>query len=98
MAEQMQQQSPIVNLDATTLKAILQEKSQRVVFEKADGTLRVMHCTTNPKIVPWPDNPVEATGSVQKEKDPNLIVVWDLEKEGWRSFRFERLREYGDLD
>lgn len=48
--------------------------------------------------MPWPDNPVEAEGSMQKEKDPNLIVVWDLEKEGWRSFRFERLKEYGDLD
>jgi hypothetical protein len=57
-----------------------------------------MHCTTNPKIVPWPDNPVEVEGSIAKEKDPNLIVVWDLEKEGWRSFRFERLKEYGDLD
>lgn len=51
-------------------------------------------CTTNPRMIPYPDNPTEVEGEIPKEKDDNLIVVWDLEKEGWRSFRFERLQSW----
>jgi len=48
--------------------------------------------------VPWPDNPTEAEGRIseKRNKDENLFSVWDVEKEGWRSFRFERLIKYGD--
>ena len=75
------------------LKSMLNEQSMVVTFEKADGTTRVMKCTTNPYIVPWPDNPIEdvRVTPIEKTKDENHFVVWDLEKEGWRSFRWERV-------
>ena len=75
------------------LKSMLTEESIVVTFEKADGTSRIMKCTTNPTIVPWPDNPVEdvSVSKIEKVKDENHFVVWDLEKEGWRSFKWERV-------
>ncbi len=76
------------------LKEDLSKRKCLVKFEKADGTIRDMMCTTNPRMIPYPDNPTEAEGDIPKEKDDNLIVVWDLEKEGWRSFRFERLQSW----
>lgn len=85
-------------LEAAKLKAALQERPIRVLFEKADGNLREMFCTTNIELVPWPDNPTEGSSDILKEKDPNLFVVWDLEKEAWRSFRFERLKEWTNGD
>ena len=87
-----------LEIEPAKLKLLLSEKVQKVVFEKADGTIREMVCTTNPDIVPWPDNPTEAEGRIpeKRNKDENLFSVWDVEKEGWRSFRFERLIKYGD--
>jgi hypothetical protein len=75
------------------LKSQLTEQSMVVTFEKADGTPRIMKCTTNPDVVPWPDNPVEdvSVTKTEKVKDENHFVVWDLEKEGWRSFKWERV-------
>ena len=82
------------NDDRENLKLALSERVVTVTFEKADGTERVMECTTDGNRIPWPDNPVQDvnTTQVEKTKDENLIVVWDMQKEGWRSFKFDRVK------
>ena len=52
----------------------LNDGKARIKFEKADGTIRDMMCTTNPRMIPYPDNPTEAEGDIPKEKDDNLIT------------------------
>ncbi len=74
------------------MRGLLRSGKLLVEFSKADGTMRKMYCTTDENIIPWPDNPVEGEGQVrEKSKDPELFVVWDLEKESWRSFKYERV-------
>jgi hypothetical protein len=74
-----------------------------VTFVKADGTDREMLCTLNWEKIPT-DKAPKATpsgsvdGILQESKsptDPNLnsIRVFDVEKQEWRSFRFDRLKK-----
>jgi len=53
-------------------------------FTKVDGTIREMRCTLKSDLVP-------ETESSDKERKVNesVLPVWDLEKEGWRSFRID---------
>ncbi len=62
-----------------------------VTFEKLDGEMRVMRCTLNDDLIPS-DNSVQQNGGVMKKPDiPGPFAVWDLDKEGWRSFHLRQI-------
>lgn len=54
-----------------------------VTFTKKDGTIREMICTLLDSVVPKVDS--------TREKPEDLITVWDVEKEGWRSFYLDSI-------
>lgn len=61
-----------------------------VVFTKADGTRREMNCTLSEAMLP----PKQEDNSKQARKEnPDVQSVWDVDKQGWRSFRWDRLVE-----
>jgi len=73
---------------------IMQMKSSVVnfKFEKADGELREMNATLA-------DSQIDPR--YQKNTTPNpsdgptdLVVCWDVDKKGWRSFNIPTLKEY----
>jgi hypothetical protein len=82
------------------LRSLLQTGPITVVFTKADGTDREMRCTLSHDLlpaVPTPNKAVEPE-TVQESKprkapDVHSLRVFDLDKQEWRSFRFERLRK-----
>jgi hypothetical protein len=49
-----------------------------------------MRCTLNDKYLPPQKEVTEGTA----DKSNDYIAVWDLEKEGWRSFRFDSVTGY----
>lgn len=51
-----------------------------VTFKKADGSIRVMECTLADYLLP------EVKGTGRSTPD-HLVLVYDLENEGWRSFK-----------
>lgn len=57
-----------------------------VVFKKADGTIREMECTLADYLLP------ETKGTGRKPSK-DVLVVFDLEKEEWRSFRTDSVIE-----
>jgi len=61
----------------------LYEGSTRVLFEKADGTMRELVCTLNADLIDY-----EFAGTAPNDstppKDRNVLTVWDSENEGWR--------------
>lgn len=61
---------------------LLQDKTCLVTFKKKDETERRMLCTLQPNVIPI----VKGTG-VKKTDD--VISVFDIEKEDWRSFRVD---------
>jgi hypothetical protein len=82
------------------IKSLLQKSTITVTFTKADGTDREMLCTLNPEQlpeVPVPTGPVDGivkeSKKPRKEPDPHSIRVFDVEKQEWRSFRFDRLKK-----
>jgi hypothetical protein len=71
--------------EAEVLRHLLQEGPLWVQFVKKDGTPRVMQCTLAPALLPPP--PVRPEGSPPRPAPPeDLLVVYDLDKQGWRSF------------
>jgi hypothetical protein len=83
------------------VKSLLHVTEVSVEFTKADGTVREMRCTLNPDKLPPPPVPTGPVDGIVKESkqrkapDPESIRVFDLDKNEWRSFRFDRLQKVG---
>lgn len=58
-----------------------------VTFTKADGSLRDMKCTLQPRLLPAQLK--ESTVKLDPQSD--ALRVYDLEADGWRSFKISRL-------
>lgn len=80
---------PQMKLDE--VRTVLQNNIVIVDFLKKDGTLRTMLCTLKEDYLP----PVEFENLMQDRKRPeDSIAVWDLDKEGWRSFRIDSIQRF----
>ena len=64
-----------------------------ITFTKKDGTERVMKCTLDDQLIPQPELPLEENKK-EKKINPDVQAVWDIEKEGWRSFRWDSVKEW----
>lgn len=76
----------------TELKNLLSlGRTVSVTFKKLDGTERVMHCTTNPELI--------GIKTFSRNKAGNEVAqsVWDLEKDAWRSFRWDSVVSYKEV-
>ena len=65
-----------------------------VVFTKKDGSERVMRCTQNMALIPTENHPIPKLPSDTQvdEGDPQLFKVFDMDKKGWRSFRYTTIK------
>ena len=64
-----------------------------VVFEKVDGTIREMQCTLNKEQMPPQLLTEEQNAAKVRTENPDLLSVWDVENNGWRSFRVSNVKE-----
>lgn len=71
-----------------TIKNKLLQGQVTVNFTKTDGTVRKMICTLQEGAIPQGE--AKKTDRVKKEND-DVLAVWDLEAQGWRSFRFDSI-------
>lgn len=67
----------------------LKHEDLEVTFKKSDGTLRTMFCTAKPGAFP-----VRETIERTKAPNPDVQVVWDLEKKAIRSFRRDSVTKF----
>jgi hypothetical protein len=77
--------------DFDLLKEQLATEVVDIEFVKADGTVRQMKATLDPSVLPTPVATDEEINRNRK-KNEEVVVVWDVESNGWRSFRKDRLR------
>lgn len=68
------------------LKNSLRAKVGTVTFTKQNGDERIMRCTLQESVLP-PQTELEE--SIQKKGPTDSLAVWDLEKNAWRSFRYD---------
>jgi len=71
------------------LKNILKNETATLTFQKKDGTMRVMKCSLREEHMPSYEKKTER---VRATNDETLSVV-DLEKNEWRSFRYDSIRK-----
>ena len=67
------------------LKTLLAEREVIIFFKKKDGTERKMLCTLSENEIPAEKLP-KNTG---KMKSDDVLAVFDVENDGWRSFRWD---------
>ena len=68
----------------TLMAKLLESPSIKVKFTKKSGEDRVMHCTLNREILAQCGALLEA--SPTRIPNPKIVVVYDLDANGWRSF------------
>tara|TARA_Y100000310_G_scaffold84955_1_gene81815 strand:+ start:521 stop:811 length:291 start_codon:yes stop_codon:yes gene_type:complete len=69
----------------------------KVTFEKVDGTNRIMNCTLKPNILAKESGGgfiAEEMKLTEAAKNTNVIPVWDMDAQGWRSFRIDSVENF----
>jgi len=89
------------------IRLLLQKTTARIDFVKSDGTVRQMRCTLDHDQIPVSiakplpvtkssagTTVAESLESFKPRKQPSdeTLRVYDLDKQEWRSFRFDRLQ------
>ena len=72
------------------LQAMLEQHVVEIKFKKIDGNDRTMICSRKKEFLSKQINKTEN----KKQKNENVLAVWDLEKEAFRSFRLDSLIDY----
>jgi hypothetical protein len=67
------------------LIGLLESSPVEVTFTKKDGTERIMKCTLQEEYLP------ETVGG-ERKKNEDSLAVYDLDMEGWRSFRWDSIK------
>jgi esterase/lipase superfamily enzyme len=71
------------------VQSLLHDGICEITFTKVNGEERVMKCTLNEKLLP---KQIDLEEAIQKKKpNPDVLAVWDITAEGWRSFRWDSL-------
>jgi hypothetical protein len=71
------------------LLGLLRSEIVELKFTKKDGTERIMKCTLSEQKIPSENTPK----GVERTKSDEAVAVFDLENNGWRSFRWDSLKE-----
>lgn len=82
------------SINKQDLTNLLKENVLQVTFTKKDGTERVMTCTLLKDIVPKYEKKTEKV----KKINENVLSVWDVEKDEFRSFKLDSLLSYSVLE
>lgn len=77
--------------DKYKLKEDLKNGIYTIVFEKVDGSVREMRCTLESKYLPQLLTEEGATPKTRAE-NPNVLAVWDLDKNDWRAMRIDSIQ------
>ena len=73
----------------------LKENVCVVSFKKKDGTNRNMKCTLKESVVPKATKEDPLSQKKIRALNEEVVPVWDVEKESWRSFRVDSVITIG---
>lgn len=73
------------------LKFELKDGICMIDFHKVDGTKRLMKCTLNEKYIDEHEVKYDKKTERIKPSNENLLVVFDVEKNDWRSLRLDSI-------
>ena len=79
-------------LSKTELKENLSRSFAKIVFNKSDGSTRIMNCTLISDFLPEKILD-EGVRHVPHRENDEVLAVWDLDNKGWRSFNVNSVLE-----
>lgn len=74
------------------LQGLLNTAIVHLTFTKKDGTIREMKCTLMDDHIPIVQKELDEPPSY-KSWSKDTISFWDIESEGWRSCRYDSIKE-----
>ena len=83
-------------IEQPNVKELLSLGKVEVVFTKKDGTTRVMNCSLSKEFVP--EQLEMALDEGKKIVNPDVQAVYDIEAEGWRSFRWDNVQTVNGIE
>ena len=75
------------DLQINALNHFLHNGVVEVNFTKTNGDLRRMNCTLVPEYMH-----TKPSEDGARKSNPAVAAVWDLDKDGWRSFRYDSVK------
>ena len=78
-------------MKAMVLYSLHNLEKTSITFRKVDGTERTMLCSLREGVVP---SKPEAKDTTTRRSSTGIQVVWDLEAQDWRSFRWDSLKSF----
>lgn len=83
---------PDRNTDAfkSEISRFLHRGEVQIDFQKVDGTYRSMRCTLKEGVIPV----IEKNDAKTHTSNPENLVVFDTEKHGWRTVKFDKIYSY----
>ena len=79
-------------LDKEAIKNSLYKTICKVTFIKSTGEERVMYCTLNESMIPTETSTSEVKQT--KKENPDVQAVYDVKAPGWRSFRWDSVKDF----
>jgi hypothetical protein len=79
-------------MNRADIKEFLHDGVCEVLFEKKDGTERLMKCTLNMDYIPEEMKQFQLYKGEKVLENLDLLKVFDTEKQGWRSFIVEKVK------
>jgi len=76
------------------IKACLQKGIVEIKFTKVNGDERVMLATLSEDLIPMDLRPKDDAVVQPRVPNPDVQRVYDVEADGWRSFRWDSLMEW----
>ncbi len=73
------------------MRGLLEKNVVKVIFVKKNGYARVMYCTLMPKVLP-------TIKGEPREIPTNLITVFDIEIQEWRTLNMDTIINYEVVD
>ena len=80
------------------LKKLLEQNVIVVDFTKLDGDKRVMTCTLREDMKPRATKVDPMSQKKIREISDAVVSVWDVNAQGWRSFRYDRINSVDIVD
>ena len=65
-----------------------------VTFNKVNGEQRIMTCTLMEDVLPPATKTEPLTQKKVREINENVVSVWDVNAQGWRSFRVANVTNF----
>ena len=85
-------------MERDELIKLLQENNCEVTFTKVDGTERVMPCTLQESAIPPKPPEVGSKSEEKRQRTLDVVSVWCLDKQQWRSFKLANVKQIRVLD